>query len=272
MPIVVLPFPHIDPVLIEFGPLVIRWYALAYLAGLLIGWKLAFALAANAALWGSRTPPDHATIDDLIVYMALGIVVGGRLGNVVFYDLAYFIDNPLEIFAVWHGGMAFHGGLIGACIAMVLLARVHQTPILAITDIAAIVSPVGLFFGRIANFINGELWGRPADVPWAMVFPRADEQPRHPSQLYEATLEGLLLFLIIGWIARMGGLKRPGLLSGLFGILYAVTRTISEFYRDPDPVSEQLAGGFTMGMALSAPLALIGLGLVWRSFRKVANP
>jgi len=272
MPIFVLPFPQIDPVLIEFGPIIIRWYALAYIAGLVIGWQLAFKIAANTVLWGNRTPPDHATVDDLLVYMALGIVIGGRLGQVVFYEPAYFMQNPLEIVAVWHGGMAFHGGLIGACIAMVLLARFHKIPILAVTDIAAIVSPIGLFFGRIANFINGELWGRPTDVPWAMVFPRADDQPRHPSQLYEAALEGLLIFIVIGWIARKGGLKRPGLLSGLFGILYAVTRTISEFFRDPDPVSEQLAGGFTMGMALSAPLALIGLWLVWRSFRKAPTP
>jgi len=263
----VIPYPHIDPILVEFGPFVIRWYALAYIAGLVIGWKLAFKIAANTALWGTRTPPDYATVDDLLVYMALGIVIGGRLGQVLFYDLVFFIINPLEIFAVWHGGMAFHGGLIGACIAMILLAKRRKTSLLALTDIAAIVSPIGLFFGRIANFINGELWGRPTDVEWAIVFPRADDQPRHPSQLYEAALEGLLIFLIVGWVARKGGLKRPGLLSGLFGLLYAITRTISEFFRDPDPVTEQLAGGLTMGMALSIPLIVIGLWLIWRSYR-----
>ncbi len=272
MPIYVIPFPQIDPVLIEFGPVVIRWYAIAYIAGLVLGWKLAFAVASRPILWGKRTPPNHATIDDLLVYTALGIVIGGRLGHVLFYELTYYIAHPAEILAVWHGGMAFHGGLIGTCIGLILLARNHKTSIFALTDIAAIVSPIGLFFGRLANFINGELWGRPSDVAWAMVFPRADYQPRHPSQLYEAALEGLFIFIIIGLIARSGGLKRPGLLSGLFGILYAAARTICEFFRDPDPSSELLAGGLTMGMALSAPLALIGFWLVWRSFKTVIKP
>ena len=271
MPIFVLPFPQIDPILIEFGPLAIRWYAIAYIAGLVLGWKLAFAVASRPRLWGQRTPPTHATIDDLLVYMALGIVIGGRLGHVVFYEFSYYFTHPAEIFAIWHGGMAFHGGLIGACVGLILLAQNHKTSILALTDMAAIVSPIGLFFGRLANFINGELWGRPSDIPWAMVFPRADDQPRHPSQLYEAALEGLLIFIIIGLIARSGGLKRPGLLSGLFGILYAAARTICEFYRDPDPISEQLGGGLTMGMALSTPLAVIGFWLVWRSFKTVAK-
>jgi phosphatidylglycerol:prolipoprotein diacylglycerol transferase len=267
MPVFVLPFPQIDPVLIEFGPFVVRWYALAYIAGLILGWQLAFVIASKSSLWGTRAPPNHQAIDDLLVYMALGIVVGGRLGHVVFYESSYYLANPGEILAVWHGGMAFHGGLIGASIAMVVLARVHRLPILALTDIAAVVSPIGIFFGRIANFINGELWGRPTDVAWAMVFPRADEQPRHPSQLYEAGLEGLLIFITLGLVARYGGLKRPGLLSGLFGVLYAITRTISEFFRDPDPNSELLAGGFTMGMVLSAPLVVLGLWLIWRSTR-----
>lgn len=271
MPIFVLPFPQIDPVLIEFGPFVVRWYALAYIAGLILGWRLAFALAARPSLWGTRTPPSLQAVDDLLVYMALGIVVGGRLGHIVFYEPSYYLANPTEILAVWHGGMAFHGGLIGACVAMVLLARIHRLSILSLTDIAAIVSPIGLFFGRIANFINGELWGRPSDVPWAMVFPRADEQPRHPSQLYEAGMEGLFIFLAIGLAAKYGGLKRPGFLSGLFGLLYAVTRTVSEFFRDPDPKSELLAGGLTMGMVLSAPLAILGLWLIWRSRRSMAK-
>ncbi len=272
MPLFVLPFPHIDPVLIEFGPFVVRWYALAYIAGLILGWRLAFKLASAVSLWGTRAPPSVQAVDDLLVYMALGIVLGGRIGHVVFYEPSYYIDNPGEILAVWHGGMAFHGGLIGACIALVVLAKVHRLPILALTDIAAVVSPIGLFFGRLANFINGELWGRPTDVPWAMVFPRADEQPRHPSQLYEAGLEGLLIFLTVGLVARCGGLKRPGLLSGLFGLLYAITRTFAEFFRDPDPKSELLAGGFTMGMVLSAPLAILGLWLMWRSTRSHASP
>ena len=268
MPLFVLPFPQIDPVLVEFGPFAIRWYALAYIAGLLLGWRLAIALVASDRLWGSREYPDRLTIDDLLIYMAFGIVFGGRLGNVVFYDLDYYLAHPSEILAVWHGGMAFHGGFIGALLAMLFLSWHRKTPLLSLFDIAAIVSPIGIFFGRIANFINGELWGRPTDVAWAMIFPRADDLPRHPSQLYEAGLEGVLIFIIVGLVALRGGLKKPGLLAGLFGVLYALTRSIAELYRDPDPMTEALPGGFTMGMALSLPMALIGIVLIVLSLRK----
>ena len=267
MPFFVIPFPQIDPVLVEFGPFAIRWYALAYIAGLLIGWRLALAIVSSDHLWGSRAHPDRLTIDDLLVYMAFGIVLGGRLGQVIFYDFAYFSAHPAEIFAVWHGGMAFHGGFIGALLAMTFLAWHRKVPLLSLFDIAAIVSPIGLFFGRIANFINGELWGRPTDVAWAMIFPRADDLPRHPSQLYEAGLEGALIFIMMGFVTMRGGLKRHGLLAGLFGILYALTRSFSELYRDPDPLTEALPGGVTMGMALSLPMALVGLWLVMRSVR-----
>lgn len=264
----VIAFPQIDPVLIAFGPFAIRWYALAYLAGLIIGWRLAFMIAARQTLWGERTPPSAEAIDDLLLAVALGIVIGGRLGHVLFYEFSYYLENPLQVLAVWHGGMAFHGGLIGAAIAMIFVAHFRHTRILALTDVAAVVAPIGLFFGRLANFINGELWGRPSDVPWAMIFPRADEQPRHPSQLYEAGLEGLAILMILSLVARWGGLKRPGLLSGLFGVCYAIARTVSEFYREPDPQSEALANGWTMGMALSAPLVLVGLWLILTSFKK----
>ncbi|MEY4092336.1 MAG: hypothetical protein RLZZ496_1518 [Pseudomonadota bacterium] len=267
MPLFVLPFPQIDPVLVEFGPFAIRWYALAYIAGLLLGWRLAIALAASDQLWGTRIRPDRLTMDDLLIYMAFGIVFGGRLGNVIFYDLDYYRAHPSEILAVWHGGMAFHGGFIGALLAMVFLSWHRKTPLLSLFDIAAIVSPIGIFFGRIANFINGELWGRPTDVAWAMIFPRADDLPRHPSQLYEAGLEGVLIFIIVGLVALRGGLKKPGLLAGLFGVLYALTRSIAELYRDPDPMTEALPGGFTMGMALSLPMALIGVVLIVLSLR-----
>ena len=271
MPLFVIPFPQIDPVLVEFGPFAIRWYALAYIAGLLLGWRLAIALVSRDHLWGTREHPDRIAIDDLLVYIAFGIVLGGRLGQVIFYDFSYFSEHPAEIFAVWHGGMAFHGGFIGALLAMSFLAWHRKVPLMSLFDIAAIVSPIGIFFGRIANFINGELWGRPTDVPWAMVFPRADDLPRHPSQLYEAGLEGALIFVIIGLIAMKGGLKRSGLLAGLFGILYALTRSFAELYRDPDPLTEALPGGFTMGMALSLPMALVGVWLVIRSFRAEAK-
>jgi phosphatidylglycerol:prolipoprotein diacylglycerol transferase len=272
MPLFLLPFPTIDPVLVEFGPFIVRWYALAYIAGLILGWRLALTLVQSPSLWGERTRPETAAIDDLLVYIAFGIVLGGRLGHVVFYEFSFYAAHPAEILAVWHGGMAFHGGLIGAAVAMILLARLRHLPILALTDVASAVVPIGLFFGRIANFINGELWGRPTDVAWAMIFPRADDQPRHPSQLYEAGLEGAAIFLALMLAVRFGGLKRPGLISGLFGILYAIARTVSEFFRDPDPLTEQLPGGFTMGMALSVPMVVIGLWLVGRSLRAETRP
>ena len=164
MPLFVIPFPEIDPVLVQFGPFAVRWYALAYIAGLVIGWRVALRLVDAENLWGNRARPDRLTIDDLLIYWALGIVLGGRLGNVIFYDLDYYLTYPSEILAIWHGGMSFHGGLIGAVIAMMILARMRKVSALALFDVAAIVAPIGLFFGRIANFINGELWGRPTDV------------------------------------------------------------------------------------------------------------
>ncbi len=271
MPLFVLPFPQIDPVLVQFGPFAIRWYALSYIAGLVLGWQIAVRIAEAAALWGTRARPDRGTLDDLLVYWAFGIVLGGRLGNVIFYDLDYYLSYPSEILAIWHGGMSFHGGFIGAVIAMMLLAKARKISSLALFDVAAIVAPIGLFFGRIANFINGELWGRPSDVAWAMVFPRADSLPRHPSQLYEAGLEGLLLLLVIGFAARKGGLKYAGFLSGLFGVLYALARSVAELFRDPDPITEALPGGLTMGMVLSVPMALVGLWLIMRSLRTKAH-
>ena len=173
MPLFVIPFPEIDPVLVQFGPFAVRWYALAYIAGLVIGWRVALRLVDAENLWGNRARPDRLTIDDLLIYWALGIVLGGRLGNVIFYDLDYYLTYPSEILAIWHGGMSFHGGLIGAVIAMMILARMRKVSALALFDVAAIVAPIGLFFGRIANFINGELWGKIADVPWAVIFPQS---------------------------------------------------------------------------------------------------
>jgi phosphatidylglycerol:prolipoprotein diacylglycerol transferase len=265
MPTFVIPFPVIDPVLIQVGPFAIRWYALAYIAGLIGGWLYARRLAAEADLWGGRMRPSAEDLDDLLVYAALGVVLGGRVGYVLFYNFDWFLSNPGEMFAVWKGGMSFHGGLIGCGLAMVVLAWRRKLPLASLSDVACAVVPIGLGFGRVANFINAELWGRPTDVPWAMVFPTAGPQPRHPSQLYEATLEGLVLFVLLFIAIRAGALRRPWMVSGLFGIGYGLARIACEFFREPDPQLGFLMGGATMGMLLSLPLVAAGAVLVWRA-------
>ena len=269
MPMFVLPFPAINPVLVQWGPLAIRWYALAYIAGLIAGWQLIRSIVSNDHYWRGRARPAAESIDDLLVYVALGVVIGGRLGNVLFYDPGYYFAHPLDIVKVWEGGMAFHGGLIGAALGIALFARRYATPVVTVYDLASLVAPVGIFFGRIANFIKPELWGRPTDVPWAMIFPGSDGEPRHPSQLYEASLEGAALFVMLFAAAKFGALQRPGLIAGLFGVGYAAARSFCELYRDPDPRVEDLGGGLTMGMLLSAPMVFIGVGLiVWSLTRR----
>ncbi len=257
-----LPFPMIDPVLVQIGPLAIRWYALAYIAGLVLGWLLGRTLLARPALWGGTSPMKPQDLDDALFWATLGVILGGRFGYVLFYNLPFFLENPAEIIAVWHGGMSFHGGLAGTIIALVLFARSRKIPVLSMLDVAGVVAPLGLLFGRIANFINSELWGRPTDVPWAFVFPNGGNIPRHPSQLYEAALEGLLLFAIMMLLVRMGGLRRPGLATGIFAIGYGLARIIVEFYREPDAQIGYLAFGTTMGMWLSVPLILVGLAFL----------
>ena len=267
MPVFAIPFPVIDPVAVSLGPLQIRWYALAYIGGLLIGWWWARRLARNTALWGSVTAPGDAALDDLIVYMALGIVLGGRIGEVVFYNLPYFAANPGEIFQIWHGGMSFHGGLIGAAVAAHLFARAKGLQTLSVFDLCSTVVPVGLLLGRIANFVNAELWGRVTDVPWGVVFPHAGPLPRHPSQLYEAGLEGLALLIVMMIAAPRLGFSRPGRLTGLFGMGYGIARFIGEFFREPDEHIGFLFGGWlTMGMLLSLPVFAVGLWL-WKRAR-----
>ena len=262
MPMLVLPFPAISPVLVQWGPLAIRWYAIAYIAGLVLGWALIRRMVANGQYWGGAPRPTAESIDDLLVYCALGVIIGGRLGNVLFYDPQYYFSHPIEIFKIWQGGMAFHGGLIGALVGILLFARRYNVPALTVLDLCSLVAPIGIFFGRIANFIRPELWGRPTDVPWAVVFPGTDGLPRHPSQIYEALLEGLMAFVILFAAARAGALRRPGLVAGGFGVLYGAARIFSEFFREPDPQLEDLGGGLTKGMVLSAPLVVIGLGLL----------
>lgn len=266
-----MPFPDIDPVAVAIGPIAIRWYALAYIAGLVLGWWGARRLAAADRLWGDVRRPTPVAIDDLVVWVAIGLILGGRIGYVLFYNLEAYLSNPLEILAVWRGGMAFHGGLIGAVVAMILFARSRGLPFLPILDLVAVVTPIGLFFGRIANFINGELWGRPApDFPYAVVFPYAGDVPRYPSQLFEAAGQGLLLFLVMLIAVAVAGFRKPGLLAGVFGIGYGLARIATEFFREPDPQLgflfgrevDALSGGVTMGMLLSLPLVLGGIVLV----------
>ncbi|MDD3444597.1 MAG: prolipoprotein diacylglyceryl transferase [Zavarzinia sp.] len=254
----VVAFPAIDPVAVQFGPLAIRWYALAYVAGIVIGWRLAMRLAAQP---GSPVRPRE--IDDLVVWLTLGIILGGRVGYVLFYNFDVYIHDPLAALRVWEGGMSFHGGLIGVVLAIILFARNRGIPLLGLGDVVAMVTPIGLFFGRIANFVNGELWGRATDVSWAMVFPRDEAHlPRHPSQLYEAALEGVVLFILLMILNKRGIRRNMGAMSGSFLILYAAARIFSEFFREPDAQLGFLAFGVTMGQILSIPMALIGLWML----------
>jgi phosphatidylglycerol:prolipoprotein diacylglycerol transferase len=257
-----LAFPSIDPVLINIGPLPIRWYALAYIAGLSLGWLYARALVTRKAFWGGPSPLNPLDIDDLLFYVAMGVIFGGRFGYVVFYNASFYLAHPAEVFAVWKGGMSFHGGLAGTALAIYWLAKRKHLPVLSLTDICAAAVPIGLFLGRIANFIKPELWGRPSDVSWAMVFPGGGPLPRHPSQLYEAALEGLVLFVVLYIAVRLGSLRRPGLTAGIFAAGYGIARIICEFFREPDPQLGFLFGGATMGMLLSLPLIAAGAALI----------
>lgn len=263
-----LPFPVFDPVAVQLGPLAIRWYALAYIAGILLGWAFARWIVGRDSLWGSRPRPTSQDFDDLVTWVTVGIVVGGRLGFVLIYNPGYYLQHPLEALMIWQGGMAFHGGLLGVVVAVLLFARSRGLSPVAILDVLAAVVPIGLFFGRIANFINGELWGRAADVPWAMVFPGAGPEPRHPSQLYQAALEGVLLFAIVAIAVRLGALRRPGLTLGLFGIGYGLARIAGEMFRMPDAQLGFLWGPLTMGMLLSVPMVLLGAAAVVVALRR----
>ena len=268
MPLLALPFPVIDPVLIQIGPFAIRWYALAYIVGILLGWLYARALIRSESLWGGPAPIRLEDFDDFVLWVTLGIILGGRIGYVVFYSPSHFIHNPMEILQLWKGGMSFHGGFLGCVLAVVLFAWRRGLSILTLGDLTCAVAPIGIFLGRIANFINAELWGRTSDVPWAMVFPGGGPLPRHPSQLYEAVLEGLVLFVVLGLLIRADALKRPGLILGAFAICYSIARTICELFREPDPQLGFLWGGLTMGMLLSIPLLLAGIGFIATALRR----
>jgi phosphatidylglycerol:prolipoprotein diacylglycerol transferase len=259
----VLLFPQFDPVIVQIGPFGIRWYALAYIAGLVLGWRLARHLV--------RLPPAVATpvqVDDFLTWATLGVVLGGRLGYVLFYQPQFYLAHPAMILAVWEGGMSFHGGALGMTIAIVWFCRRNRIPLLGFADRVAVCVPIGLGLGRIANFINGELWGRPAPdwLPWAMIFPSVGPEPRHPSQLYQALLEGLVLFVVMLALSRQEKLRaRFGWLTGAFLVGYGFARIIGEFFRQPDIFLGYLLAGATMGQLLSIPMVIAGAWLILRS-------
>ncbi|QBX34521.1 prolipoprotein diacylglyceryl transferase [Paracoccus liaowanqingii] len=284
-----IPFPDIAPEIftITLGgfSLSLRWYALAYLAGLIIGWQVIAAMMRRPAIWGGTPPTEADRVDDLLTWVILGVILGGRLGFVLFYEPAHYLSNPAQILMVWQGGMSFHGGFAGVIVATWIWSRAQGVPVLRLADAMAVVAPIGIFFGRLANFINAELWGRPTDLPWGVVFPGDAAQAcpgvvgpcaRHPSQLYEAGLEGLVLGLILWAVVRAGGLRRPGLAFGIFLAGYGLARIFVELFRvaDPqfitpdNPLGHVLGGpviGLTMGQVLSLPMVLIGLALIWRA-------
>lgn len=290
-----IPFPDIDPnaIVIPFIDLPIRWYALAYIAGLLAGWRIVVALMRRPKLWGGNPPMAPERVEDLLTAVVIGVILGGRLGFVMFYEPAYYLANPLQILKVWEGGMSFHGGFVGTAIAIIWYARRYKVPLLRLADAVAMVAPIGLFLGRVANFIKPELWGRPTDVSWGVIFPVDAAQmcegiagqidgfcARHPSQLYEAGLEGLLLGLILWGMALWGrALLRPGLLTGVFIIGYGVSRAFVELFRQPD-AQFQSAGnplgyalqfgeyGLTMGQILCVPMIVVGAVFVVLAMRR----
>lgn len=301
-----IPFPEIDPVAVSFSlfglELALRWYALAYIVGIAIGWAIAVRAVAQPRLWpGGVAPMTRAQVEDLLFWVILGIVLGGRLGFVLFYQPGYYLSHPAEIPMIWRGGMAFHGGLAGVLLAVVLYARRHGIPLLQLADLLAVAVPAGIFFGRIANFINAELLGRPTDVAWAVTFPSwcsapvlqgcdvagtwfytGREIPRHPSQLYEAGLEGLLLGLVLAWLVwGRGALQRPGLVAGVFFAGYALARMFVELFREadaqfitPDNPLGHVIGlgpvGLSMGQVLSLPMLALGLVLLGLALRRRA--
>jgi phosphatidylglycerol:prolipoprotein diacylglycerol transferase len=264
MSLLALPYPAIEPIIFQVGPLAIRWYSLAYIGGLLFAWRYMLRLAAR-----SPDVASHEDIDDFLIWATLGIVLGGRIGYTLFYNLDYYAANPLAALQIWKGGMSFHGGVLGVIVSGLIFVKRRGISALRFADIVACATPVGLMLGRLANFINGELFGRVSDVPWAMVFPRGGPETRHPSQLYEAALEGLVLFIVMALLSRSETIRnRPGVLLGVFMLGYALARAIVELFRQPDAHLGILAAGLTMGQWLSLPMVAGGIYLIIRSPKK----
>ncbi|MCF7646524.1 prolipoprotein diacylglyceryl transferase [Bacillus subtilis] len=269
-----LPFPNIDPVLFSVGPLSVHWYGIGYVIGILFAWWYGKKLVNNARLWpNNNAPMDPLALDDFVLWAALGVVLGGRLGYVLFYNFSFYISNPLEIPAVWDGGMSFHGGILGTTVAMILFAKKRGIPVWSMFDTIAAGVPIGLGVVRIANFINSELWGRVSDVSWAVYFPNGGPLPRHPSQLYEAALEGFVLFFVLALLIWKGNkLTAPGFIAGAFVAGYGLSRILVEFFREPDAQLGYLVGGWmTMGMVLSVPMVLLGVWAMWRGNHAAAK-
>lgn len=270
----------------------LRWYALAYLVGLLAGWRIMVGLMRRPALWGDRAPMRPGQVEELLTWVILGVVLGGRLGFVLFYEPAYYLANPAQIPLLWQGGMSFHGGFLGVVLASWWFCRRHRIPALRLADALAVATPIGLGLGRVANFINAELWGRPTDAPWGVVFPGEAAQTcpgvaglcaRHPSQLYEAGLEGVVLAALLFLLVRLGGLRRPGQALGFFLMGYGLSRFVVEFFRQADaqfitpdnPLGHVLGGpvwGVTMGQLLSLPMVLVGLAFLLRARMRPTVP
>jgi phosphatidylglycerol---prolipoprotein diacylglyceryl transferase len=272
MPALAIAYPVFDPVAIALGPIVIRWYALAYIGGIVLGWIYARALIKSTTLWGGPAPITLLDMDDYILWVTIGIILGGRTGYVLFYNFDFFIKHPAEILELWKGGMSFHGGFMGCVAAVMLFCWKRNLPILSLGDITTAVGPIGLFLGRCANFINGELWGREAPAWWpgALIYPQAGPPyvPRFPSELYEAFLEGVVLLTVLLLMARSERVRAHfGMLTGVFLAGYAVARIVSECFRQPDAFLGYIAGVLTMGQILSIPMLLIGLGLIAWSLR-----
>ena len=266
-----MPFPHFDPV-IHLGPLGIRWYAVAYIAGILIGWRYGVTLIRNSRLWRGATPAaTERQVDDLVLWITLAIIVGGRLGSILFYNISVIWTDPVEVLRIWKGGMSFHGAFIAVVGVVIWFSRRNGIDMLRLGDLVAPCVPFGLFFGRLANFINGELWGRPTTAPWGIIFPNAGPESRHPSQLYEAGLEGIALFIILRLATHTAKwLPRQGANTGLFMLFYGLFRISLENLREPDRNMPNFPLGLTMGMILSLPMVAIGAWLVWRAMQPSA--
>ncbi|MBC8129088.1 MAG: prolipoprotein diacylglyceryl transferase [Rhizobiaceae bacterium] len=274
-PFGVLAFPNIDPVFLEIGPIALHWYGLAYVAGILCGWLYGRALVSNPELWPNGVSPiTKLQIDDFILWITAGIILGGRIGSILFYDFHRYSVDPLAAFRVWEGGMSFHGGLIGVVIAVALFTWKNRLPLWSLIDVVAVSVPFGLLFGRLANFINSELWGAPTTVPWAFVFPNGGPEPRHPTQLYEGLLEGVLLWLVLRLLThRYKMFRRPRFVGSVFLAGYAMARIFVEFFRVPDVQLGYLYGGWlTMGMVLSLPMVVVAAWGMWAARETVYGP
>ncbi len=257
-------FPDISPVIFSIGPFALRWYAMAYLVGIVTAWILT---KRNIRKYNLGITTEQ--LDDLVFYTTLGIILGGRLGYVICYGDGYFWQHPAEILAVWHGGMSFHGGIAGVIIALYCFAKKYKFPYLKITDLVALYVPIGIFLGRLANFVNGELWGRITTVPWAVKFPDGGYLPRHPSQLYEALTEGILMFIILNLLWRKKFVRNhTGIISAVFLVIYGLSRISMEFFREPDRQIGYIAGSVTMGQILSLPFLILGLFILHRSLKR----